>query len=164
MKKRNPTEVGGASCCGFLYVFTFASSHSRARVRDPITSVPSYFFQRWSKFSCLLSFWFTSRPNARAQRARENDAESTETWRVIDSGANERSRFVFSRSLLSRLASVRLLTLLFWFVLFSFSADNENRAARHTNTDRTKNNRCETYTTNPTCFLLLLLLVDVVIE
>ena len=29
----------------------------------------------------------------RAQRARENDAESTERWRVIDSGANERSRF-----------------------------------------------------------------------
>ena len=102
----------------------------------------------------------TSRPNARAQRARENDAESTETWRVIDSGANERSRFVFSRSLLSRLASVRLLTLLFWFVFFSFSADNEKRI----DTNTKKKNRCETYTTNPTCFLLLLLLVDVVIE
>ena len=74
----------------------------------------------------------TSRPNARSQRARENDAERTETWRVIDSGANERSRFVFLRSLLSRLASVRLLTLLFWFVFFSFSADNEKHIDTNT--------------------------------
>ena len=75
----------------------------------------------------------TSRPNARAQRARENDAESTETWRVIDSGANERSRFVFSRSL-SRLSSVALLVR-FFFLLNPFST-SQQKAHRY----NTKNN------------------------
>ena len=109
-------EVGGAFAVVFLYVFTFASS---TRERDGATqsrNLNACFFRIFKRLSfpaCLHSFWFTSRPT-RAQRARENDAEGTETWRVIDSGANERSRFVFSRSL-SRLGSVALLVRFFFF-------------------------------------------------
>lgn len=103
-------EAVGASS-GFLYVFTFASSTRGARARGS-NHVCSFIFFSTVKilFSCL-SLWLLP-DRTRAQRARENDGESTETWRVIDSGANERSRFVFSRSLLSRLASV-------WFCIFS---------------------------------------------
>ena len=109
-------EIGGA----FAVVFCmFLRSHRLLAERERATqsrNLNAWFFRIFKRLSfpaCLHSFWFTSRPT-RAQRARENDAEGTETWRVIDSGANERSRFVFSRSL-SRLGSVALLVRFFFF-------------------------------------------------
>jgi hypothetical protein len=102
-------EVGGAFAvvfCMFLRSHRLLASAS-ARPNLAISTRGFSVFSNGLSFpACLHSFWFTSRPT-RAQRARENDAESTETRRVIDSGANERSRFVFSRSL-SRLGSVAL--------------------------------------------------------
>jgi len=112
-----------------LYVFTFASS-TRERECAIQSRLFLHIFSNVGRNSLASRFGYFQTKRASAKSAIENDAESTETWRVIDSGANERSRFVFSRSLLSRLASVRLLTLLFWFVFFSFSADNESASTQ----------------------------------
>ena len=109
-------EVRGASSavfCVFLRSHRLLAERERANQSRNLNAWFFRIFKRLSFPACLHSFWFTSRPT-RAQRARENDAESTETWRVIDSGANERSRFVFSRSL-SRLGSVALLVRFFFF-------------------------------------------------
>jgi len=140
-----------------LYVFTFASSPRGARTRDSISQsqrVVFRIFKRLSFPACLHSFWFTSRPT-RAQRARENDAESTETWRMIDSEANERSRFVFSRSL-SRLGSVALLVR-FFFLLNPFSTGDFTTKSTST---QHKKQRCSSIILTPLAFFFLLLLTS----
>ena len=140
--------------CMFLRSHRLLAERERATQSRNLNAWFFRIFKRLSFPACLHSFWFTSRPT-RAQRARENDAESTETWRVIDSGANERSRFVFSRSL-SRLGSVALLFFFFllYFVLFSTRL---SKISSH----NTKNNDVVLTILTPPAFFFLLL-VDVV--
>lgn len=74
-------EIGGA----FAVVFCmFLRSHrllAEARARRLSSFI--FFPTVEILFSCL-SVWLLP-DRTRAQRARENDGESTETWRVIDS-------------------------------------------------------------------------------
>ena len=75
------TEVGGASSVVFCM---FLRSHrllAEARARRLSSFI--FFPTVEILFSCL-SVWLLP-DRTRAQRARENDGESTETWRVIDS-------------------------------------------------------------------------------
>lgn len=74
-------EVGGASSVFFV---CFYVRIVYLRKRERAGSVPSYFFQRVEILFSCLSVWLLP-DRTRAQRARENDGESTETWRVIDS-------------------------------------------------------------------------------
>jgi hypothetical protein len=75
-------EIGGASSVVFCM---FLRSHrllAEARARRPSSFI---FFPTGSKFSSLASRFGLLPDRTRAQRARENDGESTETWRAIDS-------------------------------------------------------------------------------
>ena len=79
-------EIAGASS-GFLYVYTFASSTRGARARRNPSLFKFHQRSNYLFFLCLPASRFGLLPEetkTRAQRARENDGESTETWRVID--------------------------------------------------------------------------------
>ena len=76
------TEVGGASSVVFcMFLRSQKRLLAEARARRPSSFI--FFPTVEILFSCL-SLWLLP-DRTRAQRARENDGESTETWRVIDS-------------------------------------------------------------------------------
>lgn len=116
-----------------------------SRKRERAGSVPSYFFQR-SKFSSLASR-FGYFQTERERKEREKTTEKVRrrgAWLIPR--ANERSRFVFSRSLLSRLASV-------WFCIFSSPCPLVLFLAYSTSKnliDNTKTKNVVSYNTNPT--------------
>ena len=68
-------EIGGASSVVFC---VFLRSHrllASASARSNLAISPRGIFKRPSFPACLHSFWFTSRPNARAQREREKTTQ-----------------------------------------------------------------------------------------
>jgi hypothetical protein len=122
------------------------------RKRERAGPVPLYFFQR-GRNSLLLPLALVYFQTERERKEREKTTEKVRRRgaRLIPR-ANERSRFVFSRSLLSRLASV-------WFCIFSspcpFMWSFSSRTRRdfkksHRATYNTKTKNVVSYNTNPT--------------